>query len=419
MDEKEKEALEKVKAAQKEAAKEASEEATKGFKAQLDEAEKKAKSADERAEKAEQKAKELEDNQKEMQKHLDELDVELQNGGTKGQKVKSLSEELKEHEEAFKAIAESSTSTKGQKFEIKAVAAPMTTVTVAGNSPSMYRTEVDRNISRAPRVYPRIAELVNTQPTDAGLITYVSKVNEEGTAEFTAEGALKPLRSFEFVDDESKVKKVAVVFKVTTETLKFVDQFESELRVDGIQAIEDEVDIKLISGDSATTPKEIDGLLKFTSPFNVTGLSVADPNNYDAIAAAALQVSQTGHNPNIALVPSVDHLNLVLTKGEDGHYVLPLFNTKDGTFIGNVRLVVSDEVGPGEFIVGDFTKFRVRPVGGLTMEIGVENDDLRRNLRTVVLEKFMHAYVKRHDRNAFVHDTFANVKAAIKEVPTP
>ena len=43
MDEKEKEALEKVKAAQKEAAKEASEEATKGFKAQLDEAENKAK----------------------------------------------------------------------------------------------------------------------------------------------------------------------------------------------------------------------------------------------------------------------------------------------------------------------------------------------------------------------------------------
>src|SRR5690606_14962681 len=128
-------------------------------------------------------------------------------------------------------------------------------------------------------------------------------------------------------------------------------------------------------------------------PFNVTGLSVLNPNNYDAIAAAALQVSQTGHNPNIALVPSIDHLNLVLTKGEDGHYVLPLFNTKDGTFIGNVRLVVSDELATGEFIVGDFSKFRVRPVGGLTMEIGVENDDLRRNLRTVVLEKFMHAYV--------------------------
>ncbi|MCY4779499.1 phage major capsid protein [Sphingobacterium sp. UT-1RO-CII-1] len=399
-------------------------EKVKGFGTKLDANEAAVKLAKEKAEAAEQKATELEgklkqseEDAKEMQKHLDQLTVKVEQGGGVTVKEKSLSDELKENEEAFKAIAESSTSTKGQKFKIKAVSSPMTTATVSGNAPSLYRTEVDKTINRAPRVNPRISELVNTQATNAGLITYVSKVNEEGTAEFTAEGALKPVRSFEFVDDESKVKKVTVVFKVTTETLKFVEQFEAELRTDGIQAIEDEVDKKLISGDSATTPKEIDGLSKFTAAFNVTGLSVKDPNNYDALAAMALQVSQTGHHPNIALVPSIDHLNMTLEKGSDGHYILPLFNTKDGTLIGNVRLVISDELSPGEAIVGDFTKFIVRPVDDYTMEIGTENDDLRRNLRTVVLERFLHSYVKRHDRNAFVQDTFANVKAAIVATP--
>ncbi|MFD2597518.1 phage major capsid protein [Sphingobacterium corticis] len=414
MDEKEKEALEKVKAAQKQA----TDEATKGFKAQLDNADEKIKAAETRADEAEKKAKELEKNQDEMQKHLDQLDVELQ--GTKTRRTSDedfLAKALKEAEEngdLKKAMDTKSNSTVIAKMEIKAVASPMTVGSVGGNADLIVSREVDGGINRPNAPQRNVLNNANVRATTAATIEWVNRENSEGNAEFLGEGELKPLRSFEYSQEESKAKKVAVAFKVTTESLQDISILADEIRQDGIEAVEDEVNDKLLNGDGtiATEPK---GLIVQAAAFNVVGLTVANPNNYDAIVAASLQVSMLRHTPNIAFVNSIDFTNLALTKGSDGHYIMPLFATKDGERIqiAEIRVVKSDEIEVGSVLVGDMRKFHVRPYGPYTIEIGTENDDLRKNLRTIIVERRLHAYIKKHDKTAFVYDTFDNIKAAI------
>lgn len=417
MDEKEKEALEKVKTAQKEAV----EEATKGFKSRIDDAEEKLKSAEARAEQAETKAKELETAQEEMQKHLDSLDVQLQGQKpVKGEDplLKAL-KEAKEGGDLQKAIDMKSNTSVVAQMEIKDVANPMTVTTIAGDAPLLVSHEVDGGINRPNPPQRNVLQNANVRATNAAHIEWVNRENSEGNAEFLGEGELKPLRSFEYTQEDSKAKKVAVAFKVTTESLQDINILADEIRQDGIEAVEDEVNDKLLNGDGSVAT-EPTGLIVQAAAFNVTGLEIVNPNNYDAIVAASLQVSMLRHTPNIAFVNSIDFTNLALTKGEDGHYVMPLFATRDGQRIqiAEVRVVKSDEIEVGSVLVGDMRKFHVRPYGGMTIEIGTENDDLRKNLRTVIVERRLHAYIKKHDLTAFVYDTFANIKAAIA-VPEP
>lgn len=273
------------------------------------------------------------------------------------------------------------------------------------------KVDVDKGISSPVSYKPWIFDVANVTTTTASNIIYVEKVNKQGGAAFVTEGAVKPLVSWEYREQTAKLKKAAVTAKFSLEAEQDIDGFltdlVNELRTDLRGAIE----TGILNGDGADG--SIVGVVKGMPKFELTGLSVANENNYDAIVAAATQikVSALGNfTPTHVVLNPVDVANMKLTKDNTGRYVLPI-NTKDTPL--ELEVVESAMIAAGSLVVGDFSKLDIREKD-LMVTFGFVNDDLQRNLMTVIAEARLATFIKENNKTAFVADTFDNIKAAIK-----
>lgn len=118
------------------------------------------------------------------------------------------------------------------------------------------------------------------------------------------------------------------------------------------------------------------------------------------------------YRPNLVLLNPVDYAKMQLTKDANGNYLRPF--QYNGELVPGMRVESTNRVNQGEFILGDFGYINIRDLQNVTITFGWENDDFRKNIVTCIAEKRLMAYLKSQYKTAFVKDTFANVKTAIK-----
>ena len=346
-----------------------------------------------------------------LKSQVDALDVKFQKGGkgtledsTLMVAVKGLDvSKLKSGESGFQEVL------------VKAAAPIMVGGVNATNSPYIGSVEVVSGINKAPDGDLNILADADTSGTNAATIVWINKYNEQGNADFIGEGELKPLRSFSVKAETSNAKKVAVRFNVSTEALEDLDFLASEINSDGINVIKRRTNEALLNstgaGAQADEPK---GVVKYAGGFVLTTIKGEDPDNFGALRAAIAQVTSMKYRPNRAYINPIDAANMDLKKGQNGQYVLPPFTTADGRRIGAVTIVETDEIPVGYYLVADMTKYKVRPYKGIQIKAGYNGEDFSKNMMTIIVEQRLHAYVNSIDTPAFVYDSFATTKAAIK-----
>ena len=77
--------------------------------------------------------------------------------------------------------------------------------------------------------------------------------------------------------------------------------------------------------------------------------------------------------------------------------------------IQGLRVETTTAVAQGDFIMGDFSYFNIRDLWALSISLGWENDDFRKNIVTVLAEKMLMCYIKSQYKTAFVKDKFNTV----------
>jgi len=102
-----------------------------------------------------------------------------------------------------------------------------------------------------------------------------------------------------------------------------------------------------------------------------------------------------------------------LTKGTDGHYIMPPFSTAGGATIGGVRIVENPGVTAGDYVIGDFSKAIFYQREGINIMVGWENDDFTKNLVTIIGELRGNLYISENNEGAFVKGDFATDIAAL------
>lgn len=294
-------------------------------------------------------------------------------------------------------------------------AALMTTANAA-SAINLWNTEVDRTIHSAPTepnvIFDRLFKGYASSPN----IAWVNRVNEEGGAAFVAEGALKPLKDWEYTTETSTAKKVAVSCKVSTEMLADAPFMRSEidrlLREDLLRVVNE----KLLTG--AGTGAEIKGITVGAAGYTATELNdkVENPNYADAIRAAVLQARLLGFYPDVVFINPADRALIDLTKDTTGHYI----SQELLSLIRYITIVDTTDIPVGKFLLMDTREWMVRIYENLRLEYGWENDDFRKNLVTVVAEMRLHSYQDSLNAGSVVYDSFATVQAAIeKPAATP
>lgn len=275
-----------------------------------------------------------------------------------------------------------------------------------------------------PVAVPGLIDLVRVQPTfwdrlrkgatRANPLYWVNKTNKLGNAEFIGEGVLKPLASFELETETSVPKKVAERMKASTELLYDLEGMESFIRDEIRYEVMIAANTAVLTGvASATSPA---GVTTVASAYNLTTISTPNPNNYDAILAAATQIRSLNFTGTLeAYMNPIDIANMKLTKATDsGVYMIPPFTTTTGMVINGIEVIEDNNIAVGSLLIGDMTKYRILMHQDFFIKFGWEDDDFSKNLVTVIGEMRFHQYTSSNWSGAWVYDTFANIKAALE-----
>ncbi len=366
---------------------------------------------------------------------VSDVKSELEKAGFTGEKLRKLEDALKAQGEALATMKGTTRHDKSDfeaqidafiknqdniaavkskqvvSVELNTKAAALMTTANATSAISLLNTEVDRTIHSAPTepnvIFDRLFKGYASSPN----IAWVNRVNEDGGAAFVAEGALKPLKDWEYTTETSTAKKVAVSCKVSTEMLDDAPFMRSEidrlLREDLLRA----VNAKLLTGTG--TGAEIKGITVGAAGYTATELNdkVEDPNYADAIRAAVLQARLLGFYPDVVFINPADRALIDLTKDTTGHYI----SQELLSLIRYITIVDTTDIPAGNFLLMDTREWMVRIYENLRLEYGWENDDFRKNLVTVVAEMRLHSYQDSLNAGSVVYASFATVQAAIEK----
>jgi HK97 family phage major capsid protein len=345
--------------------------------------------------------------------------------------IASLKETPKGHEKSFKSFKdalmgafetskeelEASLTTKGANVNITvkaAVTVSEANTILGGDSTSHWLlTAFTGIISPIRSRVSRYLGLVSVGTINNRVAMWVEEYNEQGLPIFIAEGTAKTKISVQYKEKEAKVNKIAVTCKVTTEMLRDLPQLVSYLQANLIRRIEVATVDELFAGDGTL----INGLFDYASAFTGGGITTAAPTYADVFRALALQVQKAFGTATAVFVNPDILATMDMQKSTDGIYQIPPFRSADGTMVAGMQLIAEVAlVGTDyDFVGGDLSVINVRFREGLSLNIGQENDDFSKNLRTILAEQALVQFVSANDTQVLVKGVMADAIALITD----
>ena len=267
-----------------------------------------------------------------------------------------------------------------------------------------------------------IAGLFTSVSTNQSVLAYTDTIPKDGDYTFVLEAGIKPQIDFKIETRFAEPVKVAAVEILTDEAVKDIPNMQS-IATNFLRA---KHDLKwqdgILFGDGIA-PNPL-GVTVIARTFVAGGmaLSVDTPNIMDVVNACITDIFTT-HNyvdespymANLAMINPVDFfIQFVSAKDGNGLTLFPTASLFNRVVIGGVTIMPFYKIPLGKVFVSDMSKLNVSNYVPYTVKVGWINDQLITNQFTMVGESRFHSYVKELDKQAFIFDDIATIKAAIK-----
>lgn len=241
----------------------------------------------------------------------------------------------------------------------------------------------------------RVRDAIRVGRTSTGSVSYIREESYTEAAGITAPGNLKPESTVDYTEQTVNVHVLAVWMPVQTQQLADFAQLrgliQGRLTYD-VRRLE-EREIVWGAGGAAA----FEGLLTIAGTHDISALprysSTAD-TLIDAVKMGATEIRAAGYEPDTLLVHPADWEEMLLEKGSDGHFLGQGFPSADGApRLWGLRVIESTAVedsatGERHFIVLDSRRAAELWIReDLSILVGMQNDDLTRNLRTLLAEE--------------------------------
>lgn len=213
----------------------------------------------------------------------------------------------------------------------------------------------------------------------------VEQVSKQGLLTITAEGAVKPLISYDFVKTATDRDKAAC-------RIEWSEEFEYDW-----EALFNEI-VRMLETDAVREWQKmvLDAVFAVATPYVSSSLdgTLVNPDNGHVIIAAQAQMEALNYQPNLVLMNPADWTALSVQQDLDGKPVmLPYVGEND---INGVRVVRNNQIPVGTAYVMDSTLFREQH-GGFIFRSGQYNDQLIKNLYTLIAEIFFIVNIAQRD----------------------
>jgi uncharacterized linocin/CFP29 family protein len=226
-----------------------------------------------------------------------------------------------------------------------------------------------------------LVNMVNVTATNVRY--YQATVPIVGGPDWTAEAALKPEIQPRWAPVDAPIETLAEWTAVTLQALDDVPQLRAVLDFDLRRALLNKLDDSLLNG-SGTTPV-IRGILNFAGIQTVA--FVATTALQDSIAKGIAAVSATGYGtPNAVVMNPADWWTMRGSKATTGNYLFGLPTEMGIPNVWGVPIVADAHIAQGTALVGDFSYATFYQRMGVTFIVGLKNDDLIKNMTTIVCE---------------------------------
>ena len=251
-----------------------------------------------------------------------------------------------------------------------------------------------------PRLVMR--DLVNVGGVEGAYARWTEATAGEGAPDTVAEGAAKPQRDQDWVLKEAAVIKLAVFTKVSEEALEDIEWASEEIAADLVEQLMLKEDQYILSTIGTAAPA-------FDTTGTIFNANIPMANYMDVLRVACAQVAAGNFDANVVILNPADAAMMDLEKDAMGRYLW----VKQDDRVWYLRVVESNNMTQGSFIVGDFARANYRIRKDVTMYAGREKDDLTKNLFTIVFELRGVAYIKENYKPAFVAGDFTTAIAEI------
>lgn len=248
------------------------------------------------------------------------------------------------------------------------------------------------------RATPNIRDVIRSVSTGASSIRFVKITAVNRGAAPVAPTDKKPYMNVEVDIVDTNVKTIAVLHKVTEQTLEDAPQVQDivdvEMRLD-LRQVEEQ---QIVWGDG--TGENLLGLMAAANGIQA-GRTVTDDTLIDKIRRAITDVRKSKLTPNAVVMDPLDWEAIELTKGDDDHYIFAVVQTLAGPRIWGLTAVESDactnpDTNQRVVLVGDFVRSAtIYDRHDVRVQVGFIDDDFGRNLRTIRGEERIAFAVKR------------------------
>ena len=347
----------------------------------------------------------LVEQQKALNSALKDMGVTIKSlaKGEKKEGVVTLKSVLAEKEEEFSALKE---DRNGRiKMQVKASDTMTTGNYSGGDYVQAQRLPLFNDLPLTP--INNVLAYVNQRNASSPLIEWVDKRNRDGAADYTAEGSLKNQVDFDFVIEATKVQKITAYIKVSREMLNDVPYMRGAINDELRTVVLDKLAKEVLAGAGGATA--IEGIVTKATAWNAGGFATAvdSPNYFDVLRTAITQITLEGYTPNIIMLHPEDYALMEMTKGTDAVYVNGQF-----LFMG-IPVVQNAGLEQGKFLVYDRNAIDMYTWENFNIEVGYENDDLTKNLVTMVGELRACNVISTNKSKAIVYGDLATAQTAI------
>lgn len=241
-------------------------------------------------------------------------------------------------------------------------------------------------------------DYAQVRSTNSARIAYVDEVNPDGTPATVTEGSAKLGIDKDDLVAYSSAVKIAASLKISTEMLDdipFMGEQVNNNLVDRVRLA--------VSGNIYTYITGLSGIL---TAVDASLAGTAGPvagtaaNLWQLIVAAGVTINKSNHVCTHVFVNPTDYAKLLMLKGDDQ---APVIVSATSAMVNGIMVVSSNAVTVDKYIACDMSKLNVYEYQGLSVEMGWENDDFTKNLRTFIGETRVHYFIRNNDKPAFLY----------------
>jgi HK97 family phage major capsid protein len=240
--------------------------------------------------------------------------------------------------------------------------------------------------------------------TDSNLIRHVRDNGGEGGPAMVAEGTTKPKMDRDLSIEDANVRKIATYLRIPEEMIEDIPYITGFLTSMGTQEVLKFEDAQILYGDG--TGQNLSGLFTNATAFAAGAAVLPDPNRFDVLRAARMQMRKSLRRPTFALLSPFDYFMMTSKKDSTGNYILQGGGNGLVPNLDGVPLYEHSAVADGDFLLGDRMAAEIDFRANLSIRFFEQDqDNAIKNMVTVVIEERLALPI--YYTNGFVKGTFA------------